>query len=335
MNVSCSNANAGQLNNFVESDFELNGDFLPRGNVGYNFWFGKKVNFRRGKCKTYNSYIKFYINDLNRVPEFVATEILYDDSIDISVNGNLIFRGIGNKQDINLNPGDYGCEMDGIFSATNINLKPSLQIGWNTIHIANVVYGAGNVYLNIRAKRLHGCNQDSSYRHFCSEGETQTTGTYLNSNCISGPETRYIKGFPVFKDCWQWQENYSRKGNPYYEKEAMCGQLESEGCGQKSAECTRHNGTFCENQLTTYSCPYQTAARNVSMCGSQMVCPDGNCTSEFGQRYQPATEDFKKAATGMAVASEIAKEFDQDNLTIFNGDAKACRKIWWQFFKLL
>ena len=57
-----------------------------------------------------------------------------------------------------------------------------------------------------------------------------------------------------------------------------------------------------------------------------MVCPDGQCTSEFGQSSEPATEVFKQAATSLAVANEIAKHFDPEHLSVFTGEAKSCRK---------
>ena len=70
----------------------------------------------------------------------------------------------------------------------------------------------------------------------------------------------------------------------------------------------------------------QTSARQVFLCGSQLVCPDGQCTSEFGQSSEPATEVFKQAATSLAVANEIAKQFDPEHLSVFTGEAKSCRK---------
>lgn len=326
LNVSCSNPNAGQLNPFTNSDFQLSGDSLPRGSNGYNFWFGIKNNdFRRGSCKFYYNYIKFYVSDLNTIPEFIISELEYDDWLDVSVNGSLIFRGIGNMQGTHLG-GNYKCEWGANFRAYNINIKPKLKIGWNTIQLTNQVHGGGGLYINFRAKRIHGCNQVSTYTYNCPAGESHTKGNLISSTCSSGGQTRYINGFPVYKSCWQWSQNYTRKGEPYYVKDAVCGQLEAEGCGQTNVKCTSHNGTFCENQVVNYSCPYQTAARHVSMCGSQLVCPDGECTSEFGQEYEPSTDAFKKAATALAVADEISKQLDIDNLTVFKGEAKSCEK---------
>jgi hypothetical protein len=65
--------------------------------------------------------------------------------------------------------------------------------------------------------------------------------------------------------------------------------------------------------------------RHVDLCGDILNCPDGNCTEEY-KTQKDATEDFKEAATGLAVAGEIAKQFDFENLSVFKGDGKKCEK---------
>lgn len=333
LNVSCSNPNAGQPNPFTDADFTKSGDpGMGWGSSGNTFWYGHTTNNRSGSCKFYENTIQFYISDLSTVPEFVLEQVIYDDWLFVWVNGEVGFQAVGGTYYAGFDlgwkfPGTYSCEHKSIRSYNiNVDAKPKLKVGWNTISIRNLVGGGGNAYLKFRGVRIHGCTQSSSYSYVCPTGETHTKGTLKSTTCTSGPETRYINGFPVYRSCWEWDQNYTRLSDPYFVKDPMCGQLEAQGCGQTSAVCTSHNGSFCENQTINYSCPYQTSARHVSMCGSQLVCPDGNCTSEFGQSYEPATEDFKKAATGLAVAGEIAKELDKENLTIFTGDSKACSK---------
>lgn len=338
LSVTCSNPEAGQPDPFEDSDFTRSGDAgMGWGSSGHTFWYGNTGNNRHGDCKWFENTIRFYITDLNTIPEFVLEQVKYDDWMFVWVNGHVGFQGIGGSTYSGFDlgwkfPGNYKCEKKGV-RTFNINLdaRPKLRVGWNTIFIRHLVGGGGNAYLKFRARRLHGCTQSSSYTYTCPAGESHTKGTLKSSICTSGSATRYVKGFPVYRSCWEWDRNYSRLTDPYYVKDPMCGQLESEGCGQKSAVCTNHNGTYCENQVITYSCPYQTSARHVSMCGSQLVCPDGDCTSDYGQTYEPATDDFQRAATGMAVASEIAKDLDQDNLTVFTGEDQACAKKKWGF----
>lgn len=81
----------------------------------------------------------------------------------------------------------------------------------------------------------------------------------------------------------------------------------------------------CEEDTFNFSCETTTPARTVELCGQTLMCPDGNCAEEY-QVQEDASEDFLKAATGIAVASEIAEQIDQENLTIFEGDSKQCKK---------
>ncbi|EJX7572379.1 conjugal transfer protein TraN [Vibrio cholerae] len=334
LEVSCSNPDAGLPDPFVDSDFVRSGDAgMYWGSNGHIFWYGNpSTNNRHHGCKWYENTIKFYVSDVNTIPEFVLEQVAYDDWLFIRVNGHLGFQAVGGTQYTGFDlggkfPGNYSCEQHGVRTFNiNLNAKPKLKVGWNTISIRNLVGGGGNAFLKFRIHRVKGCTQKSSYSFSCPSGETHTNGSLVSSACTVGGGTRYIKGFPIYKSCWQWDMNYTRKSDPYFVKDAMCGQLESEGCGQTSTKCTNHNGLFCENQVVTYSCPYQTAARHVSLCGSQLVCPDGQCTSEFGQEYDPSTDAFKKAATALAVADEISKQLDVDNLTVFKGVAKACDK---------
>lgn len=334
LDVSCSNEDAGMPDPFVNDDFERSGDVgMYWGSSGHTFWYGNaNSNNRSGNCTWYENTIRFYVSDVNTIPEFVLEQVKYDDWMFVWVNGHAGFQGVGGSTYAGFDlgwkfPDNYTCEQRGIRTFNiNVDAKPKLRRGWNSILIRHLVGGGGNAYLKFRIHRVKGCNQTSSYSYVCPTGETHTKGTLLSSNCTSGSQTRYIKGFPIYKSCWQWDMNYTRKSEPYFVKSEMCDQLETEGCGQKSTVCTSHNGTFCENQVVTYTCPYQTAARHVSLCGSQLVCSDGQCTSDIGQTYEPAKDEFKKAATALAVADEISKQLDIDNLTVFKGEAKSCEK---------
>lgn len=81
----------------------------------------------------------------------------------------------------------------------------------------------------------------------------------------------------------------------------------------------------CEEDTFNFSCETTTPARTVELCGQTLMCPNGNCAEEY-QGQEDASQDFLRAATGMAVASEIAEQIDQENLMIFEGDSKQCKK---------
>lgn len=97
----------------------------------------------------------------------------------------------------------------------------------------------------------------------------------------------------------------------------------SYGCQQGYVLNPSNN--LCEEAQFSFSCETTNPARTVDLCAETLSCPDGDCAEEY-QVQQDASEDFKRAATGMAVASEIVKEIDQDNLSVFKGDSKACKK---------
>lgn len=169
------------------------------------------------------------------------------------------------------------------------------------------------------------CQTKITENYSCNAGGGYSQSQLHSKTCVYSGYKK-INGFDIYRSCWDWKEIFEIQ-KIRFEEESRCQDLRNEGCGFVGSNCKSFSTDgHCLDEELTFSCPRLEAARNVSMCGSQLVCPDGNCTSEFGQTYQPATEDFKKAATGLAVASEIAKELDQDNLTIFTGDDKACSK---------
>ncbi|WP_150140441.1 conjugal transfer protein TraN [Candidatus Enterovibrio escicola] len=105
---------------------------------------------------------------------------------------------------------------------------------------------------------------------------------------------------------------------------------ETDSLFERHEEITSKANSLTDSYSTCVDLPVGnkdvTAARHVSICGSQLVCPDGQCTSEFGQEYDSSHDAFKKAATALAVADEISKQLDLDNLMVFKGESKACNK---------
>ncbi|MFX8024110.1 conjugal transfer protein TraN, partial [Acinetobacter baumannii] len=73
-----------------------------------------------------------------------------------------------------------------------------------------------------------------------------------------------------------------------------------------------------------FSCNASSAAKSVSVCGSQLICPDGNCTSDVGRDQVDATADFKEAATKLETAGQLVKEITTDKLSIFKGTGRKC-----------
>ncbi|MFW1160575.1 conjugal transfer protein TraN [Vibrio parahaemolyticus] len=169
------------------------------------------------------------------------------------------------------------------------------------------------------------CQTKFVERYSCNTGGGYLPSQLHSKTCVYSGYKK-VNGFNIYKDCWDWKEIFEIEKIKFVEQ-PECQQLRNDGCGFVGSDCKNFSSDgHCLDEELTFSCPRLTAARHVSMCGSQLVCPDGQCTSEFGQEYDPSTDAFKKAATALAVADEISKQFDLDNLTVFKGESKACDK---------
>lgn len=168
------------------------------------------------------------------------------------------------------------------------------------------------------------CNTAFSESYSCNSSDGYAASQLVSRTCVySG--IKIVNGFEIYRDCWDWREIYEVE-KIRFEEDSMCDQLRSEGCGFVNSNCliTSSKG-HCLDEEITFSCPRVAAERQTELCGDILNCPDGNCTEEY-KTQKDATEDFKEAATALAVADEIAKQFDFDNLSVFKGDGKKCEK---------
>ncbi len=159
----------------------------------------------------------------------------------------------------------------------------------------------------------------------CDISGSYSDNQLISKKCVDSG-VKIINGFEVYKACWSWEEKYKIE-KIKYEEDEYCQELVAKGCGLLTSKCKLQSSQgHCLDNILTFSCNENKASKNVILCGSSLVCPDGQCTSEFGQEYDPSTDAFKKAATALAVADEISKQLDVDNLTVFKGVAKSCDK---------
>ncbi len=71
---------------------------------------------------------------------------------------------------------------------------------------------------------------------------------------------------------------------------------------------------------------------SVSVCGSQLICPDGNCTADVGQTHTPSTAGFARAASYLSVLQEMTETLDTSTLEVFRGENKRCKDNNFGFF---
>ncbi|PND82954.1 hypothetical protein C1X11_27595, partial [Escherichia coli] len=71
--------------------------------------------------------------------------------------------------------------------------------------------------------------------------------------CTQGPATRIINGMPVYRDCWEYKDDYSclmpSKSND-------CQPLKDRGCTPVDSTCLTQdpNGFGCTMKQISYSC---------------------------------------------------------------------------------
>lgn len=324
--VDCENENANQSHPFTLQEFHITGNPIQANVENETLTIGDRNHYwRRAHCGDFSNTIRFDVSSPGEITEFRLLVISYDDRAHMYVNGNLVFSGVGRTQRTDGTQVIGGrCEQRMRFqSYTNgIDLLPRLRQGSNEIRIDNQVGDGGGLYAQILIRRRHACQEQDTYTYRCSVGETHTRGTLQSQTCTSGPATR--EG--IFRNCWRWNQRYTRISDPIYTREAQCDELLQAGCGQVGAQCTQQAAGFCASQTLAFSCPVTTAARSISLCGNDLVCAGGNCSEDVGREYTPATEGFTKAASSLAVAEEIARNMDMDTLTVFNGTQKECER---------
>ncbi|WP_018694115.1 conjugal transfer protein TraN [Algicola sagamiensis] len=321
LKVWCDNYNAGESDSFHISDFEVSGGDSNNYQNGDTYTF-EHIGLR-GNCSWHYRTIQFYISDVSEITKFHIDAIHYDDWLDIEINNSLVFRGIGPHQGTNVG-GNHSCEFGKVWTASGFNAKHHLRSGWNTIRLTVQVHDWGRYHLKFTLKRVRGCDEISKTTYSCPRGESHLVGDLINSHCVSSGY-RWVDGFRIYRSCWKWKQQYRRLGNPKFVRDPLCDEIESQGCTQIGSNCVEKGNGYCRTRQLNYECPRLVAARHVDLCGNMFSCPDGDCASEY-HVSKDNTDDFKKAATALAVAEEISKQFDDKKLLVFKGAAKECRK---------
>jgi conjugal transfer mating pair stabilization protein TraN len=143
----------------------------------------------------------------------------------------------------------------------------------------------------------------------------------IAETCVEGPATRDIGGYPVFRDCWRTQSQFSCVSPTLSDD---CQPLRDRGCSQVNSTCidTSTPGV-CMLYEQTWQCTVSSGSSStITNCGSQRFCLDGRC---FDTAYAPDA-DFAKVVTGLEVQREAGKYIDPSSLVVFRGYDNRCRK---------
>lgn len=332
--ATCGNPLAGQPVPLNVDYFEIVGpsDLSVRRLNQDTFEFYTPNSGRTGSCTEHVNTVRFYIEDASEIRtsgELQIPSFTFDDGMNIYMNGALVVSAYQNRSShlgrvTPTGTGGTTCEANWTFPYNNpLDLRSRVRNGWNEIEIRHLVGGRGHYNLNLKISVTHGCEPEFDQRRTCPVGKAPT-GQPVNERCLDGPGSKQVQGFPVWHECWDLRETYEQLSDPIFDQDVKCQQLEEAGCGMTTSFCEQHNGFFCERQRIGYVCSSESPARTVTLCGDQLLCPDGACANEY-QDYEDATDDFIRAATSMAIADEISKYFDFDTVSVFAGVGKSCK----------
>jgi len=294
-----------------------------------------------GYCAIYDRRTTFQIENINKVNEFKLIQAGFDDWISIKVNDQLVYVGPygGDRLEVNTIPffGTNGvwysatqwgwCELSTSWNQTlDIDIKPYLRTGDNTIDMRVIVAGGGEGWMKFRATQYCDCQWSESWISTCGELNNQVANSLCampTRVCTQPGETRTIANMPVYRDCWAYESTYECAA-PSTTEEDYCRQLRDQGCTQIGSRCTgtMANG-LCESYEQVYQCETSAGTSTEIMdCGGQTMCMDGGC---FDTSYEPSN-DFGKAAASIGAISEAGEDFDVNADEIFKGEDLRCSK---------
>ncbi|MBR9871465.1 MAG: hypothetical protein GYB26_10025 [Gammaproteobacteria bacterium] len=139
---------------------------LTVGTIANNYW--------GGSCAVYDRLTTFTVEDVDKIKEFRLVQVGFDDYINIRLNGQLIYNGPygGNKLDVVTvsnwwwsyqyvdigNERSNSCELSTSWNKqVNIDLRPFLVNGTNSLSMRVVVAGAGEGWMKIIARQKCDC----------------------------------------------------------------------------------------------------------------------------------------------------------------------------------
>ncbi|WP_275096157.1 conjugal transfer protein TraN [Sedimenticola hydrogenitrophicus] len=312
--------------------------YLTIGTISDNYW--------SGYCAVFDRSTTFTIEDIGKIQDFTLIQAGFDDWIRVAVNGTLVYVGPygGDRLEVDLydpwgdgstffkrvqyGPTSYGgCELSTSWNKSlNVDIKPYLRTGLNTIDMRVIVAGGGEGWMKFKATQYCDCDWTETWESTCGALEQQAQAgmcVQQSQTCVEPAETRLIDGIEVYRDCWRYDLSY-RCATGETREEPYCQELRERGCSQVNSTCvdTLPDGSCYEYQQT-YRCPQgEAASQTVMDCGGQTFCLDGNC---FDAGYEP-NQDFALAASHLGELEAAANDFDTDNMEVFKGQDLRCKK---------
>ena len=115
--------------------------------------------------------------------------------------------------------------------------------------------------------------------------------------------------------CKKYEKSYNCKADTN-----NCSAL-NHSCTFLNEKCAKQDKGQCLITDRYYNCPNPSSSQTM-VCGSQDYCSGVDCNKKLNDK----SSDLASAATALALLSEVAKDFDKDNLKLFTGGDNSCDK---------
>lgn len=302
---------------------------LTIGTIADNYW--------SGNCTIYERTTTFTIDDVSLLEKFELTKVGFDDYLYIAINGHVVYVGPYGGDMLAINGGAVqydskgmtgACELDTSWQKSpGVDVRPYLVNGVNTIDMKVEVASNGEGWMQFDAENYPDCSANDHWTQTCPSGTTITGCTLESAICTDGPGVKTIDGVPQYRDCWNQQQVYLCQ-SPQQQVQAACSQYLDQGCQQTGSACVAKDASgACTQYQETFRCPTASAGTNsVTLCGSDLYCPDGNCTTDL-QTTAPSTSTQMAEASAYLQAAQSAAT-DNTNATgtisFFLGQGMKC-----------
>ena len=167
-----------------------------------------------------------------------------------------------------------------------------------------------------------GIDQWISYCDSLEEMTDQGLCRYGEKVCSQGPETRLINGYKVYKDCWQYRQQYICRM-----VKDDCSTFRAAGCVQKDSKCKEVRQGRCWIYEQTYHCPIDTVqSPNQATSTSGIFCLTGNCQNASYKANGEMLEAISRLAMLKEIQDDIRNQQMNGSFQIFKGQDKYCSR---------
>jgi type-F conjugative transfer system mating-pair stabilization protein TraN len=179
-----------------------------------------------------------------------------------------------------------------------------------------------NITLNHDTYEGEGSDNWVSYCDSLEEMTDQGLCRYGEKGCSQGPETRLINGYKVYKDCWQYRQQYICRM-----VKDECSPLRAVGCVQTDSKCKEMRQGRCWIYEQTYHCPNETVQNpKTSTSSSGIFCLTGNCQDSSYKANGEMLEVISRLAMLKEVQDDIRAQQLNGSFQIFKGKDKYCSR---------